>query len=82
MQIYSLAYEAIAGKRPETALQFVESGLVSAHNFTDKELLKTKEDIKKVAEGLKKEEYKATPEYNQCHWCAYKDICPYKTKGA
>lgn len=82
MQIYAMANITIEKNRPQTALYFVESGVIGQHQFTDKELEKTKEKIRKVAEGLKKEEFHATPGYNQCHWCAYKDICPYKYKNS
>ena len=82
LQMYAMAEEKISGKRPKTALYFIESGIIYEHIFTDKELGKTKDKIMKVVDGLKKQDFKATPGYNQCRWCAYKDICPYKAKGA
>jgi len=81
MQIYALAELTINNIRPTVALYFVESGILADHIFTDKELAKAEDDIKKVIDCVKKEDFDATPGYNQCHWCAFKDICPYKYKN-
>ncbi|HOE74574.1 MAG TPA: ATP-dependent DNA helicase [bacterium] len=82
MQIYTLSEETNTGLRPEVGLYFVESGLVAYHDFSDKEMEKTKKIMEATQEGIEKNNFKATPGYNECRWCAYKTICPYKTKGA
>jgi DNA helicase-2/ATP-dependent DNA helicase PcrA len=82
MQIYALSEETMHHQKPHTALYFVESGIVARHQFSDKEIDKIKENIKHVTSGIKKENFDATPDFNKCHWCAYKDICPSKYKGA
>ncbi len=82
MQIYALAGEGADGRRPRVALHFVESGIVSEYCFTDKEAEKIKKKILKAAEGINRRDFVATPGVNQCRWCAYKDICPFKYKGA
>lgn len=82
MQVYALAGENMDGAVPETALYFVESGIVSKYKFKDKEIEKIKDKIVTAAEGINAQKYDATPGINQCHWCAFKDICPYKYKGA
>ena len=82
MQIYALAEQTIGGKRPQTALYFVESGIIARHIFSDKEITKTKENIERVAGGIKKQNFTATPSFTQCHWCAYKAICPSKFRSA
>lgn len=81
MQIYALADETINGHRPIVALYFVESGIIARHKFSDKEIEKTKANIEHVADGIRKQDFTATPSYNQCRWCAYKDICPSKFRG-
>ncbi|MBP6930129.1 ATP-dependent helicase [Patescibacteria group bacterium] len=82
MQIYALSEEIITGLRPEVGLYFIESGFIARHNFSDKEIEKTKKIIEDAKEGIEKQNFKASPGYNQCRWCAYKTICPYKAKGA
>jgi len=82
MQVYALAGLDKDGVVPETALYFVESGVVSKHIFKEKEIEKIKSKVIKAFEGINGQKYDATPGVNQCHWCAFKDICPYKYKGA
>jgi len=81
MQIYALAVEMVEHKRPTVALYFIESGIIAEYIFSDSELEKTKTNIMSVAEGIKEQCFDATPDYNQCHYCAYQHICPYRYKG-
>ncbi len=81
MQVYAMAVETVEHQRPIMALYFIESGIIAEHIFSDDELNKTKINISNVAEGIKEQRFDATPGYNECHYCAYQHICPYRYKG-
>jgi DNA helicase-2/ATP-dependent DNA helicase PcrA len=76
MMIYALAWYEKFGHIPKTTLYFIESGLKGEITFSKKDLDKTKEMIFEVAEGLRKSDMDAKPDYNNCKMCPYKDICP------
>ena len=75
--LYALAYKSIFGVFPERVeLHFLESGLVGAKTIDDNELDKITEKIDKVSSGIRSHNFKATPNYMDCEYCAYKQICP------
>lgn len=76
MMIYALAWFEKYGTIPKTTLYFIESGLKGEITFSKKDLGKTKEMIFEVAEGLRKNDMDAKPDYNNCKMCPYRDICP------
>lgn len=85
MKIYALAMNKIENVNPKVSLYFV--GLnptgtmtIGDHQFSEKELAKVEEAVLKVSDGLKKENFEAKPGFNECAWCAYKNICPHKIK--
>lgn len=86
MKIYALAMNKIENINPKVSLYFV--GLsptgeltIGDHEFSEKELEKVEGVVLKVSEGLKQENFDAKPGYNECAWCAYKNICPHKIKS-
>ena len=76
MMVYALAWFEKYGTIPKTTLYFIESGLKGEIVFSEKDLNKTKEMIFEVAEGIRKNDMSAKPDYNSCKMCPYKDICP------
>ena len=82
MKLYALAIKKIEGKLPKVNLHFVASNTIGEYEFSKSDLEKVEETVRRVLDGLKHENFKATPGYNECRWCAYKNICPYKIKGA
>ena len=76
MMMYSLAWKEKYGQIPCTSLFFIESGLKGEKKFSDKDLEKTKEMVRGVSQGIRKEEFQAKPNQRQCSYCPYKDICP------
>lgn len=76
MMVYALAWYEKYGIIPKTTLHFIESGLKGEITFKESDLKKTKEMIFEVAEGIRKNDMKARPDYNTCKNCPYKDICP------
>ncbi|MCX5707058.1 MAG: ATP-dependent DNA helicase, partial [Candidatus Omnitrophica bacterium] len=75
--LYSLAYQNIFGELPKKAsLYFLESSIIGSTEVDEGDLDKIKEDISEVAEGIRKENFEATPAYMACTYCAYNQICP------
>jgi DNA helicase-2/ATP-dependent DNA helicase PcrA len=77
LALYSLAYQNIFGKLPNRVeLYFLESGLTGSQKIEEEGLDKIKDKIKEVAQGLRKQNFEATPTYMACSYCAYNQICP------
>ena len=83
MGIYALMYKLIYGNMPqEMQLYFLESGIIGCAKKSEADLEKVTKEIKKVAVGIRGQNFEAKPKYNACQWCAYNQICPhtaYKT---
>jgi len=77
LSVYALAKHTETGQIPKVSLYFVDSGLVGKVEKKEKDLDKTREEIAKVAEGIKSENFKAAPGYQECSRCAYREICPF-----
>ena len=77
LSVYALAKHTETGQIPEVSLYFVDSGLVGRIEKREKDLEKTREEIQKVAEGIKSDNFKAAPGYQECSRCAYREICPF-----
>lgn len=83
LAIYALAWQKIEGKLPEfVSLNFINSNIVGKYAIKQKRLDKVIDDINKVKEGITKIDFSAKPNFNNCHYCAYKSICPSKFKGS
>ena len=77
LQIYALAYNEMEGKLPDRVeLRFLESGLTGSATPGAKEFGKTLDKIAESARGIRNAEYKAAPDYNNCRFCAYSEVCP------
>ena len=78
LALYSLAYQNIFGKLPiRVELYFLESGIIGSYEIEEADLDKIKEKIKEVSEGIRAQDFKATPAYMACGYCAYNQICPF-----
>jgi len=78
LALYSLAYKNIFGALPKRVeLYFLESGIIGSNEIDESDLEKVKEKIIEVSEGIRKQEFKATPTYKACTYCAYSQICPF-----
>ncbi|HEX9934436.1 MAG TPA: PD-(D/E)XK nuclease family protein, partial [bacterium] len=77
LAIYALAYKKTFGNPPAfVELRFLESGLTGRAPVTAKKLEATEHRILEAAEGIRKRQYQAKPDYINCRFCAYADICP------
>lgn len=78
MCLYALAYQHISGKLPKRVeLHFLESGIVGSSVIRAEDLEKITLKIKKVSEGIRRQEFNAVPGYMACQYCAYCQVCPF-----
>ena len=81
--VYALAYKKIYGRLPNVVgLYFLESGLVGEFEPDEKTVEKTESQIKEVEEGIKEDNFEASPSYMACQYCAYNSICPFTATKA
>jgi DNA helicase-2/ATP-dependent DNA helicase PcrA len=77
LAIYALAWQRMFSSLPAgLELYFLETGIVGAAPAADKDLAATWQDIKKVADGIRAGDYRATPGYRACSYCPYNEVCP------
>ncbi|MFA5840435.1 MAG: ATP-dependent DNA helicase [Candidatus Margulisiibacteriota bacterium] len=77
LSIYALVWKEKYGQLPDgEELYFLESGLVGKIRKDEGDLLKAREIIQKTVEGIRKDQFKATPNSFKCSYCAYSEICP------
>ncbi len=77
LKLYSLAYKTIYGTLPEeVSLYFLESGIVGTVRVKEEDLEGIKDKVRRVASGIRRQEYPATPGYMSCNYCVYNQICP------
>ncbi|MCM8789758.1 MAG: ATP-dependent helicase [Candidatus Omnitrophica bacterium] len=78
LALYSLAYKNISGSLPkQVRLYFLESGIIGSCAVKEKNLEKVKMKIREVSEGIRKQNFEATPSYIACTYCAYNQNCPF-----
>lgn len=76
LSIYALAYREMQGRLPDNVhLYFLESGIMGSAVLKEKDIDKTIEKINKVSTGIRQRIYAAKPDYNNCQYCAYLNIC-------
>ncbi len=77
LAMYAMAFEKTYSKPVHAVeLHFLESGLTGRSCPTEKIYEKTEKSIVEAAEGIRKRDYTARPEYQACRYCAFLDICP------
>ncbi len=75
--LYTLAYKKCFNTMPAGCeLRFFESGLTGSVRFREKDLEKAEATVKEVAEGIRRKDFSAKPDYLNCSWCAFNNICP------
>jgi ATP-dependent DNA helicase UvrD/PcrA len=81
LQIYAMAYEAMTGRLPDAvALHFLGSGIVGEVPVEPKRLAKARDRIALAAEGIRSRDYTASPSYLACSYCAFRDMCPDRSR--
>ncbi len=76
MKIYALSYLTKFNVIPKTTLYFIESGVRGEAVFRIDEIEKTREMIREVVTGIKKNVLTAKPDFFSCRYCPFNTICP------
>ena len=83
LMLYAMAYKENHKKLPAGCeLHFLESGLVGKVAFEEKHIEKVLSMIDEVAKGIRLRDYTAKPEYLNCGYCAFNNICPATARSA
>ena len=78
LALYSLAYKNIFAALPKRVeLYFLEPGIIGSNEIEESGLEKVTEKVAVVSEGIRKQNFQATPAYLACTYCAYNQICPF-----
>jgi len=77
MDLYALSF-AKTQDLPllETQLYFLESDIIGHAEKGQKEQDRAMEKIKAAEAGIKREDYRAKPDWHNCNFCDFRTICP------
>jgi DNA helicase-2/ATP-dependent DNA helicase PcrA len=82
LDVYALAYLKTEGRLPDSLeLRFLESGLSGAKQPTLAEAQATEALVRDVSGRIRRREFPATPSWNACGQCPFRDICPHTARG-
>jgi DNA helicase-2/ATP-dependent DNA helicase PcrA len=77
LSIYAMGFQAMTGRLPDALqLYFLESGLIGRSEADPRRLAKARARIAQAAEGIRRRDFNARPDYLACSYCAFRDICP------
>ncbi len=81
LKLYALAHKKAFGSAPAGGeLWFVESGLRGRAAFKEKDLEKAEAMVEEAACGIRQKAFHSKPDYQNCGWCDFKEICPDRLK--
>jgi DNA helicase-2/ATP-dependent DNA helicase PcrA len=82
LDVYALAYLETERRLPDRVeLRFLESGLTGAKQPTFQAAQATAALIRDVSQLIRRREFPATPSWNACGQCPFRDICPHTARG-
>jgi len=82
LDVYALAHLKTVGRLPDwLELRFLESGLAGGKQPTPAEAERTEALVGDVAARIRRREFPATPSWNACGQCPFRDICPHTARG-
>ncbi len=77
LQIYAMAYEAVAGRLPDAVqLHFLDTGVTGRAEIDPKRMAKGRAKIATAAAGIRARDFTPRPDRNTCGYCPFKAICP------
>ena len=77
LAIYALAHEAQTGTPPAAVqLYFLESGVVGRAPVDPRRLAAAREKVRGAADAIRRGDFAARPDYVNCSYCPFRDICP------
>ena len=79
MNFYALSWLKKTNKLPQSVtLDFLDSDITVVKEKTDKDIIEISEEINRTVEGIKNNNFEATPNKRACGLCDYKDYCRFK----
>jgi DNA helicase-2/ATP-dependent DNA helicase PcrA len=77
LRIYALAWQAQTGRLPDAvALHFLEPGVSGVVPVEGRRIAEARRTINAVAAGVRARAFEASPSYQACSGCPYREICP------
>jgi DNA helicase-2/ATP-dependent DNA helicase PcrA len=77
LQIYAMAYEAVAGRLPDAVqLHFLDTGVVGRAEVDARRLARGRERIAVAAAGIRAGDETPRPITSACGYCPFRSICP------
>lgn len=77
MDVYALSFlKATGAPALETRLHFLESDIIGRARKGAKEMQRVLDKISEAEAGIRKEDYKARPDWHSCSYCEFNSICP------
>lgn len=77
MDIYALSFLRTQNKNlVETQLHFLESDIIGHAQKGEKELKRAEEQIEEVEAGIRNQDFSAKPNWHNCNFCDFNNICP------
>jgi DNA helicase-2/ATP-dependent DNA helicase PcrA len=82
LDIYALAHLRTKQRLPDwLELRFLESGLSGGKQPTLDETQATEALVRDVSARIRRREFPATPSWNACTQCPFREICPHTARG-
>ncbi len=76
MDLYALSFLKTEERElVETRLHFLESDVIGKSSKGEKELEKAAEKIKEAEKGIRKGDFHASPDWHNCNYCEFRNIC-------
>jgi DNA helicase-2/ATP-dependent DNA helicase PcrA len=77
LQIYAMAYEAVAGRLPDAVqLHFLDTGVTGRVEVEPRRLAKGRERVAVAAAGIRARDYTPKPDRSTCGYCPFRAVCP------
>lgn len=79
LKLYALSYQRHMGRLPSGCeLHFVGSGVVGEAVFDEGDMGEVRKTMEEVSSGIRRRDFTAKPDYLNCSYCAFSDVCPEK----
>jgi DNA helicase-2/ATP-dependent DNA helicase PcrA len=77
LNLYALSFvKTQKEKLFETRLHFLESDIIGRAQKSEEDLAAARKAVDEVSAGILAADYRAKPEWHNCHLCEFRNICP------
>lgn len=77
LNLYALSFiQTQKEKLFETRLHFLESDIIGRAQKNEEDLAAARKAVDEVSTGILAADYRAKPEWHNCHHCEFRNICP------